>query len=198
MNRKSEIIEALITKLRENGLSANFTISELARTVDIGKSTIYEYFSTKEEILTAAITTIFTDSINSILDRDVVIVGDFKPVLKEELEFIFNVALNNKFIVSIVSPEFRNSVPSEMQDIFKETMKNVVKHYEERFKNIFEQGIKEDIIKEENIEVNGMLIASLVTGSIMRYFNSTSELLKPIAVDVYIEAVYDAILKIAN
>ncbi len=198
MSRKTEIVEALITKLREDGLSANFTISELAKAVDIGKSTIYEYFSTKEEILVEAIRIIFTDSITSILERDVNIVGEFKPVLYEELKFIFNIALSNKFIMTIVSPEFRNSVPNELQEIFKETMRNVARHYEERFKNIFEQGIKEGIIKHENIEVNGMLIASLITGSIIRYFNSSSELLKPIAVDVYIDAVYDAILKIAN
>ena len=51
MARKEEILDALIEIFRAQGIGSDFTMSQLAKEVNIGKSTIYEYFKTKDSLI---------------------------------------------------------------------------------------------------------------------------------------------------
>ena len=51
MKSKKELIFAVvINHIKTTGLLSGLTISEIARKADIGKGTIYEYFSSKDEL----------------------------------------------------------------------------------------------------------------------------------------------------
>ena len=82
MSRKDEILDAVIEIFQNRGIQANFTISELARNVDIGKSTIYEYFTTKEEIITEAIFKVIDSSISLISNRTIAQEDTFEQAFK--------------------------------------------------------------------------------------------------------------------
>ena len=68
MNRKDEILEAVINVFQQEGFSTDLKLSQIAEKVNIGKSTIYEYFKTKDEIYKEAILKIIQTHIDQSLD----------------------------------------------------------------------------------------------------------------------------------
>ena len=57
-NRRSEILKAACTEFSENGYDST-KMEQIAKRVGIGKSTIYEYFPSKNELLKASCEWIF-------------------------------------------------------------------------------------------------------------------------------------------
>ena len=64
MSRRDEILDAVISKFQEEGFSTDLTISQIANKVDIGKSTIYEYFKTKDDVFKEALLKISKENIS--------------------------------------------------------------------------------------------------------------------------------------
>ena len=198
MARKDEILDALVDIFRQKGVGSDFTISELARKVNIGKSTIYEYFSTKDDILKEAIGRVIGTSIERIFDRNSIEGHTFEEAFKSEMRFLFDLAKSSRFLIGLITPELRRSMPANHQEDFKEQMQNVAKYYEKRFVDIFTKGIEEGIFNQENVAINTMLISSLVTGSIIRYANADSAVTEALNIEEYIDALHQATIKLSN
>ena len=66
MNRRQDILDSLLEIFSKRGFSDNFTMKELAEKANIGKSTIYEYFETKEDLSNQAINRLVERSIEKI------------------------------------------------------------------------------------------------------------------------------------
>jgi len=198
MSRKAEILDALIDIFKAKGIQSDFTISELARKVDIGKSTIYEYFSTKDEILTEALLRIFQTAIESITKRTVNPDLSFEQTLKEELRFVFNLTASSSFIFELLTPEFHDNMPHTMKGNFVNEMKSTAQHYETIFRNIVLKGIEEGVLSANNLVINGMLFGSLISGSITRMTNFNDMEIGDFDLENYIDAVYETAIKIFN
>lgn len=198
MSRREEILDALIDIFRSEGVGADFTISQLAARVDIGKSTIYEYFKTKEDIMSSALCRVFDESINAIFTRKIDESKSFEETYKEELLYLFSVAKDSQFLFNFLTPKFMKSFPDSTRMELKLRMKDVTVHYEKKFVDIFMKGVAEKIISEENSLINGILISSLVTGSIMRFANANVQVTNEVDLHDYIDALYKASVKIAN
>lgn len=198
MSRKDEILEALIEIFKTKGIQADFTISELARKVDIGKSTIYEYFKTKDEILAEAMLAIFHKAVTGIREREINPNNSFEENLKNELRFVFDLASSSSFFFELVTPEFHESIPKTEKGNFANEMRLTAKHYENLFRRIVRQGIDEGVLKEDNLIINGMLFGSLVSGSITRLTNINMMEIEAFDIEQYIDAMYRTAIKIFN
>ncbi len=197
MSRRDEILDALISIFRQDGIGSDFTISQLAKKVDIGKSTIYEYFSTKDEILSEAIYRVFDQSLQKINDHP--LTDDrFEIVFKSELENILSLALNSRFLFNIVTPNFRKHIPENHKEEMTLRMKGVTKFYNGRFEEIFSKGVQEGLLEPTLLFENQLLIQSLVTGSIVRLGNANLELDIDLDIKDYINKVYNVVLKMCN
>lgn len=197
MARRDEILDALISIFRQEGIGSDFTISQLASKVNIGKSTIYEYFKTKDEILKEAISRVFDQSLQKINDHPLTD-EPFEVVFKNELDNLFNLAVNSRFLFNIVTPSFRKLIPEEHKEDMTSRMKGVTKFYNARFEEIFSKGVQEGLLTPELLLENQLLIQSLVTGSIMRLANANLELSVDLSIKEYIDKVYNVVLKMCN
>lgn len=198
MARKDEILDALIDIFKNKGVGSDFTISELAQKVNIGKSTIYEYFKTKEDIVNASVGRFFQTTMVRILDREPIVNTTFEQAFKKEAGYLFDLALNSRFLVNIVTPELRNAMPPVVRDRLKDHIKGVANFYENRFREIFRLGVDEGIIPNQEDPVKATLVYSLVTGSIMRIGNFNSDNTVEVNLDDYSDALYKAVVKLAT
>lgn len=198
MSRKDDILDAVIEIFREEGVSNGFTMSQLASKVEIGKSTLYEYFSTKEDIIKEAIIKVVAKSIEGIFGREIPQGKGFEEIYKAELRYLFNLGANSRFLTSLATPRSTSKLSDDAKNDIRNSMKQVGSFYEKRFQDIFQIGIEEGLIKVDNILINGTLISSLVIGSLMRMTNSQINDIKQIPMEDYINAVYEASIKIAN
>ncbi len=198
MARKEEILDALIDIFKNQGVGADFTISQLAAKVNIGKSTIYEYFKTKDDILKEAIYQVVRKSFDMIYKRGNIENLSFEEAFKSEMMFLFILHDENKFLINFLSPEFRKVIPSSIQSEFGGSVQKVLTYYEKRFTEIFTKGVIEGIIPEENSVINSLLISSLIAGTIMRYANTRVSVTEGLDLDEYINAIFKATIKISN
>ncbi|MCF7926649.1 MAG: TetR/AcrR family transcriptional regulator [Candidatus Izimaplasma sp.] len=197
MNRKEEILHALITILKEKGLSSSFTMSDLADKVNIGKSTIYEYFDTKDDVLKSAVRLFMNENLKRLFDREVVSDSDFETTLKQELKYLLLIAKESKIIMTFITTNVKTQLPKTAREAMRQKMEEVKTYYEQRFERIYNLGLKEDILTKEMQASNYLMISSLLTGSIFRYVNAEKNDF-PMPLDDYIDLVYQAVLKLAK
>jgi AcrR family transcriptional regulator len=196
MSRKDEIIVALIEIINEKGLSADFTISQLAKKVDIGKSTIYEYFDTKDEIFKEAIYTIFNESISSIMNREVDLDKTFETLFKDEMQFLFTLSDEKQYIMKMIQAEYKHNFPKLIKKELLEQFESLQHYYEERFRKIILKGFEENGFNSTNIIMDSLIISSLIAGSIQRYMNIRVPFPEDINIEDYIHEIYLTVLKI--
>ena len=197
MARKEEILDALIVIFRKQGIDSDFTMSQLAKEVNIGKSTIYEYFKTKDEVLQQAIGRVVDEAVETIQNREIVD-GDFEELFKTELFTLFNIAFNSRFLFNLISPGFKKQMHSDHRKEMSDKVSGISKFYRERFMSIFMKGVMEGKLNPSLLEDNNLVITSMVTGSILSLANSNVDLDDNLNVKEYIEKVYAAIIKLSN
>ncbi len=197
MSRKNEILDALIEIFNDKGLDANFSMSELARRVDIGKSTIYEYFGTKDEILSEAMIRIFERAIEAVNSRVINPDLGFEASLKEELKFTFELSKNSSNIFRYIMPMENDNIPIQIKQsgIAKE-LKKTGRAFETRFREIMVKGVQEGQLHITDITIQGTLFAALISGSISRIGNINVEQTDHLDMDQYIDAMYQLVLHI--
>lgn len=197
MSRKEEILDALIDILNNQGINSNFTMKELAQKVNIGKSTIYEYFETKEELLHQAVSRIVENGVNEVFKEQIDSKSNFETSFKKEMRNLYSIALNSAHVINIVTPGIQNRVPGEFKEDIVCNVKIARDEYEKRFNLIFMKALKENIITMETIEKKSFLVASLIVGSIFRIANLKTDI-NTINIDNYVDELYDTVLKIAK
>lgn len=194
MNKKDEILDAVISKFRTEGFTSNLTISQIAKTVDIGKSTIYEYFKTKDEIVREALLKITNESIKSIFDIENIENLGFEEAFKKQLKRILEVSLKSRMSYEIFSKDFIHSMPQSIRSNIINKMEDVKRILEKRFLLMFEKGFKEKLLHIKPSQMNNLIFSSLIAGSIFRYSNCDFK----ISIDDFVNEIYKTVIKIAN
>jgi len=197
MGRKEEILDALIDIFTNQGISGNFTMKELADKVNIGKSTIYEYFDTKDELLHQAVCRIVETGVKSVYSLEISEEDSFEVSLKKELHFLFNLSVNSSNLLKMINPGFENHMPAESKKEMMQQVNSVRTHYNKKFEVLFQKGILEDVLVAENILTNSLMISSLIVGSIIRLGNLEVKIKEEELKD-YIDTVYVTVLRIAK
>ena len=195
--RKDEILDALIAIFRKQGIESDFTMSQLAKEVNIGKSTIYEYFKTKDEVLQQAIIRVVDEAVDSIHNREV-IEGDFEKQFKSELYTLFNIAFNSRFLLNLITPGFKRQMKENHRREMTDKVQGISKFYKARFMSIFMKGVMENKLNPVLLEENNLVVTSMVIGSIMNLANANVEIADNLNVNEYISKVYVAIVKLCN
>ncbi|MBN2604403.1 MAG: TetR/AcrR family transcriptional regulator [Bacilli bacterium] len=194
MSRKLEILEAVISKFEKEGFATDLTISDIANRVDIGKSTIYEYFKTKDDMCKEAIFLIIQRSIDGIILVEDIENMDFEQAFKAQLKNIYIASAKGRMTMQILSRNLNTKLPPEFETELKSKMEEVAKFLEKRFIEILFKGIKENKIKMNTSIESEILFSSIVVGSLMRYSGKYYE----IPVDDYVNIIFDQIVKLSN
>jgi AcrR family transcriptional regulator len=194
LSRKDEILAAVISKFEEEGFSTDLTISEIAKKVDIGKSTIYEYFKTKDDVFKEALLKISNESIDKIIDIENIENMDFEEAFKIQFSKILEVSLKSRMIYQIFSKDFIHRMPETIREELKQKMEDTRGIIEKRFILIFIKGVGENLLNIDPNPTSNLVYSSLIVGAIFRYSNSEFDI--PVA--DFVNEIYKTILKLAN
>jgi AcrR family transcriptional regulator len=182
--------------LQSQGLHADFTISELARKVDIGKSTIYEYFTTKDELISEAMIRIFETAMARINARSFDAERPFEEAFRTELRFVFDLARESSAIFRFLTPEFRDTIPATLKGEFALLMRDTTKRYEQLFQALFARGVADGVVDATRLPTNGLIVGALINGMISQITRMTNGQVEDIPNDRLVDMVYEASCRI--
>ena len=140
--RELEIIKSAYNVFQDNGYH-NATMKEIADKAEIGKGTLYEYFSSKKELFETSM--IYSmekgfEGIKSIVEKDL----NFKEKIIEYFRYKIDfMKKQNTIFESFFSN--RELISDKVRDTFFCSMK---KHYND-IMLIVEEGIKEGVVRED-------------------------------------------------
>ena len=194
MSRKDEILEAVISKFQDEGFSTDLTISQIAHKVDIGKSTIYEYFKTKDDVFKEALLKISKESIEEVLNIENIEDLNFEEAFKAQFSKILEVSYNSKVAYQLFSKDFIHRMPSSIREELIAQMEETRVIIEKRFILIFIKGVGEKLINIEANPTSNIVFSSLIVGAIIRYSNSGID----VELDDFVDRIYETVIKLGN
>lgn len=167
---KDKILDATVSFLKDNSNYEQLTLSKIAQKANIGKSTVYDYFKSKDQLVEETSLFILKQYETSLFED--LNAKTFKAAFKEQIKRIIDVIKDARIISDALFTyrnENINAVNSEkiltkinfLQDLFSE-----------RFKDIFTLAVKENLIttssSNENIKY---VMVSVITGLIHQYLH---------------------------
>ena len=193
MNRRDQIIEAVIEYFKTGDIKNDFSLTSIAKEVNIGKSTIYEYFSNKDELFKEAAQEYIVRIIGTIqLDVDYSVLS-FEELFKMQMRTVFNAASGSRVLFETLR-KHRSEQMTGPKPEMRQIMENLRSELEARFLLFFQKGIEEGIISSTNQEVEGLMVSSLVVGTIVTYSDPRNKF----TTDEVVDALYTTVLKIMN
>ena len=194
MSRRDQIIDAALEVFTTKGFAADFTMSGLAKNLDIGKSTIYEYFENKDDIIKAAIMKYLDDRFEHVKELFYVEASSFEEAFKKQLKTLLCVAHESRALVETLSPGFFKKLPENVQKDVRAKMEKSRETMQQGFISIFTRAAQEGIISSDVNPNRSMVVTSMVVGSIMLFSDSRTQL----DVDGFVDEIYNSALKILN
>lgn len=152
----------------------NAKVEEIAIAADVGKGTIYEYFSSKDELF-LKVFNIFKENVLSrfwiLLDLDISALEKLKRFAQITAGIHFDPDLNMKILIQFRSETLNRSSDEEYNKILDE-------YYEEINALVFgiiSEGIDEGLIKPLNIELISRTYVAAFDGMTTQYFLNEKE-----------------------
>lgn len=183
LNKRKAIAKSTCDLFITKGF-VNISISEIAKVAGIGKGTIYEYFTNKEDIIF---------ELMSCLQED------YDPKLKENLEAsnstqekikdLFSLYISDEPVVQTQRAIYKEFLAITLNNPSLEIIEyqnNMMEKYTTILMDIIQDGIKNGELKEEAINfipsifatLDGFFIARKSKQVIIEYIDSLSQLLK--------------------
>ena len=194
MNRKDQIIEAVVNKFREEGFSTDLTMTEVAKTCDIGKSTIYEYFKNKDDVIKSALMKMSENSLEKVFNIEHIETMNFEDAFKAQMVILFEIASESRMMFEVFSNDFKSQLPQAIQAELMCKMHEVKELLEQRFIMIMLKGVTEGIISMDQDPLSINVISGLVIGSMLRY----SDVDQNLDLHLFVNKVYEAVVKLSN
>jgi AcrR family transcriptional regulator len=190
MNRKEEILLTVKEMMIHEGIDASFTMASLAKRLDIGKSTIYEYFQNKDELLKDALLMIIDEYVEEILQFEDLDEYSFEQAMKMQLERLMSKAYLSRMTLETFTKEHIHHIPPMYKDELQKQMQEIKERMAQRFIYLFEKALNEGVADESKMLSNEDMIGSLVMGAIFKYIDEAEGIdLKP-----YVDKLYNTLL----
>ena len=156
---KARIMKAFLEEIHEK--SMKFTMDDLAKRLGISKRTLYENFSSKTEILDAIIDSTlleFDEKTDKIMkDNELTLVEKIKKVITVIPKY-------NEFYNWQILDQMKKTHPAQW-----ERVDTALNEWDE-LRELIEQGIKEGLIADQNVELLVKLITDATNSTLDRKF----------------------------
>lgn len=182
---KEKILDTVLEFIKDNQLNESLTLSNVAKKANIGKSTVYEHFSSKEQMIEETCLHLLKRYSEQLLSA--IPMESFTQAFYAQLRLIHRVMKEARMIADALF--FQGSVEQTMQS--KTTiasMKAIRDAMNERFTTIFALGIKENLFELKVPQpYTDVVISSIISGVLMHHINGE--------IDLSDDALYGFILK---
>ncbi len=196
INKKKQIFEAVINHIKTQGLLRNLTISEIAKNADVGKGTVYEYFTSKDEMIAETIIYMLEEVSQTIFSEGNLAVS-FEESLRNHINTVMSVLLDNSTVQTIlISEDVGGLINHELkQKIVKHIM--IIKvRYHKFIKVILSLGVKEELFQSNDDPFILSAISNVIVSSIMYFIHDSG--LQLSEREIFIDKIYQLILKIVS
>lgn len=174
MSTKDKILSAVITHIKEGDNLEQITISKIAAEAEIGKSTVYEHFSSKEDMVSETYIyllkyyeTILMSNIQNM---------SFKNAFFEQIEKILFVMKDAKIIMNAIMNFDQESFIHQGKQL-EENAAGIRDKMKDRFSSIFRLGIIEGIIEPKVPKpYTGHVVQALISGLLFQYVNEAIDI----------------------
>ena len=185
ISTKDKIIEIVTDMLIHN---INYEDISMNKVAEIGKSTIYEYFSSKNELL-ALSTSKLADNIICNTKSFNIEEYDFKESFIKQIISLFDLRVYKNFAFEF----FKNNREylTEKKEIIKNCFDQITDVLKNRFILILDKGINEGLINKKKLKEESDMIKGIIIGTVISYNESEDE----VELSTHL---YNTVLKICN
>jgi len=174
MSTKDKILSAVISHIKDGDNLEQITISKIAAEAEIGKSTVYEHFSSKEDMVSETYIYLL-NHYKTILMSDIENMS-FKNAFFEQLDKILFVMKDAKIIMNAIMNFDQVSFIHQGKQL--ETCASDIRdQMKSRFEGIFRLGIIEGLIEPKVPKPYvSHVVQALISGLLFQYINEAIEI----------------------
>jgi len=189
MSKRERILQAVLDYLtvHEEG---KLTLSNLAVRLDIGKSTIYEYFPNKETLIRESLKLLIQKNAEALLEGERHFeTQSFETAFTSHIRRFMEIAEKGQLLHEFSHhPEIATLPREDKRAIYKE-MRESMEKTEKRFEAILDKGISEGVLAPLSEQTRLWTIKSLMLGSIIAVSDDDNDWDKEALIKDVLEAV---------
>ncbi|MBN2299627.1 MAG: TetR/AcrR family transcriptional regulator [Acholeplasmataceae bacterium] len=171
---KDKILSAVLSHIKEGENLGQITISKIANEAEIGKSTVYEHFSSKEDMILETYQFLL-DHYDQILSAEAQQI-DFKGAFIEQIKRLLFVMKDAKMIMSAIMNFDEESFLKYGKQL-EGCTDGIREKMQIRFEVIIRQGIEEGIIQPRKPKEHiGNVIQAIISGLLFQYVNGAIDI----------------------
>ncbi|MFH0767794.1 MAG: TetR/AcrR family transcriptional regulator [Bacillota bacterium] len=187
---KDKILSAVVAHIKDGDNLEQITISKIATEAEIGKSTVYEHFSSKEDLILETYQYLLSNY-EAILTADSQLM-DFKSAFLEQIERILYVMKDAKMIMNAIM-NFEQETFLNYGKKLEGCANEIRDHLKKRFESIIQLGVLEGIIVPQIPKpYTSQVVQAIISGLLFQYVNEAME----IEETVLFELIYEQTLNV--
>lgn len=190
-NTKDRILDSVISYIKEEPNLTQVSMSQIAERAGIGKSTVYDYFKTKDAMIEETYLYLL-EKYQKILLKDIELTT-FKETMVIQLSWILEVVEDAKIIMEAIMSS-QNELVIFNYNHCSIRIEVIQKKMESRFSEIFQLGIQENIIKPNTNPYTSNIIQALISGLMFQYIDDRIDISRMDLIDL----IYQELVKILN
>ncbi len=188
ISTKNKILNAVVSHIKDGDNPKQITISMIAAEAEIGKSTVYEHFSSKEDMVSETYFYLLKHYEN-ILMSDIQEM-DFKSAFIEQIKKILFIMKDAKILMNAIMNFDQGSFIEQGKKI-EGCAIEIRGKMQSRFESIIRVGVIEGIITQKTPKQHlGNVIQAVISGLLFQYVNDAMEIEEN---ELY-ELIYDQVL----
>jgi len=170
-HKKHAILEVVLKYLAHDEKNDALTISNIAKDTGIGKSTVYEYFKSKDDMITDALSMLMKKNLETIMDVEGFDTMDFESAFKSHLTKLFELAENKEMVHDYSHHPDIALLPKDKKEKLLYEMHEITKSFQKRLDAILTKGIEEDVLASPITAIRRQTIESMIFGSVVATVN---------------------------
>ncbi len=164
MNKREKILEKVLAILSQNDTEKSLTISNVAREMDIGKSTIYEYFTSKDEMIEEAMRLLLKKNRESLIDESELEELSFERAFKNHMRRSLDLAKSNEIIRNFAHHPEVIKLPKSTKEAMMMTIIEHNTHLEKSLIDMFDKGEREQLLRGPLSQKRFRTIEAMILG----------------------------------
>jgi AcrR family transcriptional regulator len=171
---KDKIIQVLVEHIKQGTNLNEISLSKVAQEAEIGKSTVYEHFKNKEEMISSTYAYLLNKYQQILLEP--IFMDSFKSAFIAQIKRILCVMSDAKSIMDAIMNTQLDGIPSLSLE-HQKLMENIQEQMNLRFTEIMTLGIQSNEIQVQNITpFTKNIIQALISGLLLQYVKCEMDL----------------------
>jgi AcrR family transcriptional regulator len=190
---KNKILDIVIDLIKHDHRDDELTLSKIAKRADIGKSTIYEYFKNKQDLIYEASIYLIETYEKKFLMHNIELM-DFETAYKTSIYNMIEILAEAKTLFQFLLSDLKEDESLDFDERIKNQATQTQMKVGAFLKKVLLIGVKEGKITSDLTYELGMLLGGFLVGNVIQYVNGKFI----IEQDHLIEQIYQYSLKILN